>query len=69
MQNIYHKKKWNAGLVQLHMEPPPTPLIKIKHNDKSDNDFVNIKLRRDPMSEKADLFDFKMALSKNGDPE
>ena len=25
---------WNAGLLQLHMEPPPTPLIKSKHNDK-----------------------------------
>ena len=69
MQNIYLKKRRNAGLVQLHMEPPPTPLIKIKHNDKSENDFVKIKLHRYPMSENSDLYEFKMALFYNGDRE
>ena len=34
MQNVCHKNKWNAGLVHLHVEPPPIPLIKIKHDDK-----------------------------------
>ena len=34
MKNVSHKKKWNVGLVQVHMEPPPIPLIKINHYDK-----------------------------------
>ena len=53
----------------MHMEPPPTPLVKSKHNDKSDKDFVKLKLCRDPKSEKLDLYKFKMDLLENGKPE
>ena len=60
MRNVSHKNKWNTGVVQLHMEPPPIPLIKVKHNDKLDKDFLTIKLRRDPTSEKLGLYEFKM---------
>ena len=66
MQKVSHKNKWNAGLLQFHMEPPPTPLVKRKNNDKSENDFVKMKLRRDPTSEDLDLYEFKMALFYNG---
>ena len=45
------------------------PLIKIKDNDKLDNDFVKLKLCRDMMSDKSDLFEFKMALFDNVNPE
>ena len=51
------------------MEPPPILLIKSKHDDKSDKDFVNIKLCTDPKSEKSDLYEFKMALFDNNDKE
>ena len=34
--------------------PPPTLLIKSNHDNKSDKDFVNIKLCGDRMSEKSD---------------
>ena len=51
------------------MDPPPTPLIKGKHNDKSDKYFVNIKLRRDTTSERSGLYEFKMALFDNENPE
>ena len=51
------------------MDPPPTPLIKRWHGDKSDNDFVNLIFCRDPTSEKLDLYESKMALLYNGDPE
>ena len=57
------------GVPQLHVDPPPIPLIKINHNDKLENDFVKIKLRRDPTSEKLDLYEFKMAFFDNIDPE
>ena len=58
MNNFFHKKKWNTGAEQLHVEPPPPPLIKIEHDDKSDKDFVKIKLCRDPVSEKSYPYEF-----------
>ena len=53
----------------MHVEPPPNPLIKMKHNDKPYKDFVNVKLRRDSTSEKLDLYEFKISLFDDGDPE
>ena len=66
MQNISHKKKCNAWLLQLHMDPPLITLEKGKHDDKLENDFVQMKLHRDPTSENSDLYEFKMALFYNG---
>ena len=63
MKNVFHKKKCNVGVVQLHVDPPPPPLIKSKHDDKLEKDFVNIKLRRDPTSEKLDRYEFKWTCS------
>ena len=69
MKIVSDKKRWNAGAVQVHMEPPLTPMIKSNNNEILDKDFVNIKLRMDPMSEKLDLYEFKLALFDNVDPE
>ena len=69
MKNVWHKKKCSTGVVKLHVEPPPTSLIKSKHDDKLNKDFENIGLRKDPTSEKLDLHEFKIALFDNGDPE
>ena len=66
MKNVYHKKKWNVGLLQLHVDLPHTPLTTSKHNDKSEKDYVKIKLRRDPTSENSYPYEFKMALFYNG---
>ena len=51
------------------MEPLLIPLIKVKYYGKSDTYFVNLKLRRDPMSSKSDLYEFKMSLFDNGELE
>ena len=51
----------------MHVEPQPTPLIKSKHDDKSEKNFVKLKLRRDPTSNNSELYEFKMALFDNGD--
>ena len=67
MKNFLHKKNWNTGVVQVHVEPLPIPLIKRKHDDKSDKDFVKLKLRRYLTSEQSDLNDFKMTFFNNGD--
>ena len=69
MQNVSHKKKWNAGLLQLHVDPPPITLIKGNHDDKLEDDFVKIKLGRDWTSENSYLYEFTMALFYNGDRE
>ena len=69
MKNVYHKKTRNSRMTKVHVEPPPTLLIKSEHEDKSDKDFVKMKLLRDPTSAKSDLYLFKMALFDNGEPE
>ena len=62
MNKVSHKKKWNDWVVQQHVEPPPTTLIKNKHDDKSDKNFVKIKLRRYLTSEKSEIYEFKIYL-------
>ena len=69
MKNIYHKKSWNLGMTQVHVEPPMIPLIKGKYDGKPDKYFVKMKLRRDPTSSTLDLYEFKMYLFENGEPE
>ena len=69
MKNVSHQKKWNVGLLQVHVEPPPTPLIKSKHGDKLDKDFVKLKLPRDLTSAKLNFYEFKISLFNNGNLE
>ena len=69
IKNVSHKKTWKYGVTQVHVDPPTTPLIKNKHRNNSDKDFVKLKLCRDPTSEKSYLYEFKMALFNNGDTE
>ena len=34
MKKVFHKKKWNAWIVELHVGTPLIPLIKSKNNGK-----------------------------------
>ena len=56
-------------MMQAHLEILIIPLIKINHDDKSEKDFVKLKLRKDPTSATSDLYEFNMALFDNGDLE
>ena len=56
-------------MTQPHVDPPPINLIKEKHYGKSDKDFVKLKLRRDPTLHMSDLYEFKISLFENGEPE
>ena len=56
-------------MTQIHVDPPPIPLIKSKHVDKSDKDFVKLKIYRNPMSSSSEIYEFKMFLFDNGEPE
>ena len=69
MKNVSHKKIWNLGMTQVHVEHMTIPLIKGKFDDKKDNYFVKLKLCRDPTSRTSDLYEFNMSLFDNGDPE
>ena len=51
------------------MKPPPITLIKVKYDGKSDKDFIKLKLHRDPISSMSDLYELKMSLFDNGEPE
>ena len=54
----------------MHLYPPTIPLVKAKNDNKRDNNCIKIKLRRDPTSQKSDLFyEFKTDLFDNGYPE
>ena len=53
----------------MHLDTPLIPLTKIKNNENSDKDCVKIKLRRNPPTQKLDLYQFKMIFFDNGYPE
>ena len=40
MKNVFHRKKWNMGTVQVHVVTIPTTPIKGKNGEKSDNDLL-----------------------------
>ena len=69
MKNVSNKNTWNLGMMQDHVKPPPIPPIKRNNYDKSDKYFVKLKLSRDPTSAMLDLYEFKMDLFDNDDPE
>ena len=69
MNNVWSKKVWITGTALPHVEPPSIPLIQETHNGNSDKDFVKLKLCRDPTLSTLDLYDFKIYLFDNGDPE
>ena len=58
-----------TGTIQPHVDPPPIPLIKEKHDGNSEKYFVKLKIRKDPTSPMSDLYEFKMSLFDNGYPE
>ena len=58
-----------TGMTQPHAEPLTIPLIKENHDRKSNKYSVKLKLRKDPISPTSDLYEFKMSLFENGEPE
>ena len=69
MKNVLHKKNWNQVEVHMHVEPPQVLFIKSKNDTKLDKYGVKIKLRRDPTSEKLDIYGLKIHFFDNGNPE
>ena len=65
-KKILYKKVGRKGAVKVHLEPPHILLIKSDSDMKLDKDCVNIKLHRDPTSEKSGLYGFKMIFFDNG---
>ena len=69
MNNGLHRNKRIVVVAEQHLDPPHTPLVKINRDDKSDKDFVKLKLNRDPTSGKSGLYEFKIALFLIGKTE
>ena len=56
-------------MTQAHVEPSPIPLSKGTYNGKSEKYFVKLKFCRDPTYITSYLYEFRMSLFDNGDPE
>ena len=69
MKNVSHKKVWNSGMTQAHVEPPPIILINRTYDGKSDKYFVKLKLHRYPMFSTSDPYEFRIYLIDNDNPE
>ena len=68
-KNVSHKNNWNQVAVQVHVHAPLIPLNKSNNDDKLDRYCVKNKLRRDPMSENLDFYEFKMIFLDNSSLE
>ena len=69
MKNVSHKNGWFSREIQIHVEPHPTNLTKIKTDTKLEKYDVKIKLPINTTLEAYDIYDFKMSLFENGYPE
>ena len=68
--NIFkHKKVWISGAVQIHVDPNPTPTIKINLDTNPDKCHVKIKFLRNPTLEKSEIYELKIIIFDNGEPE
>ena len=65
-KNTLNKKDCNQGILQVHLEPPLTPLMKYTKYEKSAKDFARTKLIIDPTSARSDLNELKTLLFHNG---
>ena len=69
MKNVSSKKGYMTRMNHPHVDPPRIILIQEIHNGKSGKYFVKLKLHIYPMEYTSDLYEFKMSLFDNGDPE
>ena len=56
-------------MTQVHVEPPPILLVNVKHNGKPCKYFIKLKLCRNLTLSTSDLYEFKISLFDNGEPE
>ena len=69
MKNFSHKKCCNLGRTLVQVEPLPIPLVEGKYDGNLEKYFVKLKLCKYPTSGTSDLYEFRMSLFGNGDPE
>ena len=69
MKNVLHEKGWNLGTNPAQVEPSLILLMKETYNGKSDEDFVKLKLIRDPTYSTSELYEFNMYFFDHGKPE
>ena len=69
VNNVSYKKKWNAVIRTSARGSTPDSTNKKQEWWKLDKYFVKIKLFRDTKSEKSNLYELKMDLFDNGNPD
>ena len=67
MEKVFYDKGCIPGAVQIHLDPHPIPIIKIKIDTKFKKDYVKIKLHINPVLVIFYMHEFKMSLVDNGD--
>ena len=58
-----------TGITHPHVDPLPILLVEETHDGKSDIDIVKLNLCKDPISPTLELYELKISLFDNGDPE
>ena len=69
MKNVSHKKGWGVDTNPSHVEPPTITLIKETSTGTSDGDYAKLNMHRDPTSSTSDIYEFRMSLFDQDDPE
>ena len=69
MKNVLHKKVLGFVTNPAYVDPPPIVLIKETSNGKSDGNYFELKMCRDPTSSMSDLYEFRMSLFDHSEPE
>ena len=58
MKNVFHKKLWISGEVQIHVELSTILLVKINLDMNSNKYYVDIKLSKKPMLENSYMYSY-----------
>ena len=69
MKYVSHRKIQRTVEVKIHVDPHLVPLIKSKLDLKTERGYRIIKFCRNIMSEKLDMYEFKIYLFDNVDSE
>ena len=70
MKKLSTKNNYLSGDIMACVEPPHIPLIKqYPEKIKKESNYVNIKLHRNPVTELYEIYETKLVLFENGEPE
>ena len=69
MKIVSHRIRWLLEVIQVNVNPPPIYLIIWYIERKTEKYFIKIKLHRNYTSVMSDVYEYKMTLFENWEPE